>query len=648
MSIQQDSQNCLNRIVERLQLTKKVSNDDAEFLLRLGQHFPRLYELLCTVYEYRDDMEEQLFKLVQTLVRSNQQRPKLLKKKDKQRIADPQWYQSEKLVGMACYVDLMADDLVNLKTKIPYLVDLGITYLHLMPLYKSPEGDSDGGYAVSDYRTVNPSLGTMDDLRDLANELEEAGISLVMDFVFNHTSDEHEWAKAARKGDPEFRDYYYIYDDRSVPDAYEKTLREIFPQVRRGSFTQLKETGQWVWTTFNNFQWDLNYSNPTVFTAIVDEMLFLANVGCDVLRLDALAFIWKEMGTDCENRPNAHKLIQAFNSCLQISAPAVVFKSEAIVHPDYVVQYISPQECQLSYNPLLMAMIWNSLATRKTRLMTQSLSHRFAIHPDCSWVNYARCHDDIGWTFDDGDAAALGINGYDHRQFLNRFYTGQHEGSFATGMGFQFNPETGDCRVCGSLASLAGLELAEQLQDEHLVDMAIRRILLIHSVILSIGGVALLYAGDELAMYNDYSFKEDEHKRHDERWVNRPRITAQAVELAQTPGTVQNRVHQGLRQLIQLRNTNPIMGDAKTHIVQTNNVHVFGYLRQSHAQQKLLALCNFSDHEQQLDAALLQQLAPAQSARDLASGADINLASALHQPLKLEPYQFLWLSADAQ
>lgn len=647
MSIEQQSQHCLLQITNTLGLNKNVSGERADFLLRLGQNFSRLYALLHSVYDNRDDVDAQLLKLVEGLLQSHKQRPKKLKKKDQQRIITPQWYQSENLVGMACYVDLMAGDLKALKKKIPYLKNLGITYLHLMPLYKSPEGDSDGGYAVSDYRTVNPALGTMDDLRDLATSMNAANINLVLDFVFNHTSDEHVWAQAARSGDPEFRDFYYIFDDRSIPDTYEKTLREIFPQVRRGSYTQIPETGQWVWTTFNNFQWDLNYANPDVFRAIVDDMLFLANAGADVLRLDALAFIWKEIGTDCENRPKAHQLIQAFNACLRIAAPAVAFKSEAIVHPDEVVQYISTDECQLSYNPLLMALIWESLATRQTSLLNQSLSHRFSIAPDCSWVNYARCHDDIGWTFDDDDATNLGINGYDHRQFLNRFYTGQFEGSFSTGIGFQFNPANGDCRVCGSLASLAGLEQGIKAEDPALIDMAVKRILLIHSIILSIGGLPLFYAGDELAMLNDYSFMDDEHKNHDQRWVNRPAISKAAVALAQTTGSTQNLIHTALRKLISVRKQSPILGTSTTEILPTGNTHSFAYQRLHPEHGTLLVVCNFSDQKQALSPALLSAFGNANDATDIITHNKMDLLVAKTKPLILQPYQFLWLHTDA-
>lgn len=636
-----ESQRCLTRILNSLDLSSLSKTDHKVFLSRLDSHFPALFDLLLTVYERRYDLHFHLQQLIETLARNFSQRKARLKKKDKARLADPLWHQSENMLGMACYVDLMAGDLLGLIEKIPYFKELGLTYLHLMPLYKAPEGDSDGGYAVSDYRTVNPVLGTTKDLQKLAEALSEVDISLVLDFVFNHTADEHAWALAAKAGDPEYQDYYLMFDDRRIPNQYDANLREIFPSVRRGSFSYIEELDKWVWTTFNNFQWDLNYSNPAVFRAIVDEMLFLANLGCDSLRLDALAFIWKDMGTVCENRPKAHALIKAFNCCLQIAAPAVVFKSEAIVHPDEVVKYIAPDECQLSYNPLLMALLWNSLATQKTRLITQSLSHRFTINPHCSWVNYVRCHDDIGWTFDDGDAAYLGINGYHHRLFLNQFYTGRHEASFAVGLGFQENPENGDCRVCGSLASLAGLQQALEKNAPELIELAIKRILLLNSVILSIGGVPLLYAGDELAMLNDYSFQSDPHKVHDSRWVNRPRIDDSALALAHQPGTPQYQVNVGLRKMISSRKKHRAFGKASTQIIRTGNDYCFAYVRQTECGERLLAVCNFSNAKQAISADILHNLLPAHQVTDLIEHKPFVLD--FSQPMVLSPYQVLWL-----
>ena len=275
---------------------------------------------------------------------------------------------------------------------------------------------------------------------------------------------------------------------------------------------------------FHKYQWDLNYANPAVFNRMAEEMLFLANQGVEVIRLDAVAFIWKQIGTSCENLPQAHTLIRAFNAAARISAPTLLFKSEAIVHPDDVVKYIDPAECQLSYNPLLMALLWNSLATRKVDLLAQALATRFKIHPQTSWVNYVRCHDDIGWTFSDEDASLLGINGSDHRRFLNEFYRGRFPGSFARGLPFQENPTTGDCRISGSCASLAGLEKALSEEGPNEVELAIRRILLLHGMILTIGGIPLIYLGDEVGTLNNYTYRDDPHKTRDSRWVHRPYV----------------------------------------------------------------------------------------------------------------------------
>ena len=436
MSYAADSGVCLDRILASTDLSGLSKKDATTFTRRLKAPFPRLFDKYTHVYGHQYDCYFHLQKLVEILRDGVKNRKPALKKLDNERLKNPFWYRDEQQVGMACYVDLMGPTLNDLQDKIPYFKSLGVTYVHLMPLYDAPKGDSDGGYAVSDYRKVNPTLGTVKDLEKLASALQNEGINLVLDFVFNHTSDEHAWAKAALAGEKQYQNYYYLFDDRTIPNQYEHTLREIFPQVRRGSFTFNEQLEKWVWTTFNSFQWDLNYSNPEVFNAITSEMLFLANIGSAALRLDALAFIWKELGTNCENQEKAHVLIQAFNCCLQIVAPAVVFKSEAIVHPDEVLKYIDKDECQLSYNPLLMALLWNSLATRKTRLLTRSMKKSFSISENCTWVNYVRCHDDIGWTFDDAVANELGINAFDHRYFLNQFYTGRFEGSFANGVPF--------------------------------------------------------------------------------------------------------------------------------------------------------------------------------------------------------------------
>ena len=557
--------------------------------------------------------------------------------------ASPTWYQTEEMLGGVCYVDLFAGDLVTLREKIAYFRELGLTYLHLMPLFKAPAGESDGGYAVSDYRSVHPPLGVMDDLRLLADELRSHGISLVLDFVFNHTSDEHRWAVAALEGDEEFREYYHLFPDRTMPDAYDRTLREIFPDKHRGSFSYRDEIGEWVWTTFNIFQWDLNYANPAVFRDMAAEMLFLANMGVEVLRLDALAFIWKTMGTDSENLPQAHQLVRAFNALLRIAAPTLLFKSEAIVHPDEVARYISPDECQLSYNPLLMALLWNSLATRKVRLLRHSMAYRFAIPEECSWVNYVRCHDDIGWTFDDGDASALGINGADHRRFLNDFYTGRFAGSFASGLPFQENPRTGDARISGSLASLAGLERALRADDSEEIDLAIGRICLLHAIIFSIGGIPLIYLGDEVGWLNDYAFGQDPAKSDDSRWVHRPVIDWAKMARRSDSASVEGRIFARLRHLIAMRKSSPALAGTAMDVIDVGNDHLFAYIRSGPSHdQRIIVVANFSEREEQFAANELRLYGLGYEFRDLVAGSTLSLETPV---IQLKAYQVIWLAA---
>jgi len=643
-----ETENSLRRLLPRLvekYATRTTAADWAVFERRLRRHYPRLFRLLVSVYGQRYDLLFHLERLLEVAAESWLERPADLKELDAARERDPAWFQSNRMLAGVCYVDLFAGNLQGIRDRIPYFKELGLTYLHLMPLFKTPAGNNDGGYAVSSYREVNPALGTLAELRDLAAELRREGISLCLDFIFNHTSDEHEWAQRARAGDPEYRDFYFIFPDRQMPDAYERTLREIFPEEHPGAFTPLtpsplaSEAGgegtAWVWTTFHSFQWDLNYGNPAVFTAMGAEMLALANVGVEVLRMDAVAFIWKKLGTRCENLPEAHLLIQAFNALCRIAAPALLFKSEAIVHPDDVAKYIHPDECQLSYNPLLMALLWNSLATRKVRLLSHSMRHRFALHPETAWVNYVRVHDDIGWTFSDEDALQLGIKGFDHRQFLNQFYTGRFPGSFARGLPFQENPKTGDCRISGTCASLAGLEKALKEETEKEVELALRRILLLYGIVLSIGGIPLIYLGDEIGTLNDYSYRDDPAKADDSRWVHRPRADWDQFARRTDPRYIEGRLYQRLRRLIELRQQHPVFADAHTTIANTGNEHIFGFVRE-HPLTPVTVLANFSDQRQSASTALL-------GLPDTVTDLITHKTWSVARGLMLEPCELLWL-----
>lgn len=610
-----------------------------EFETRLDAHFPDLFSLYYELYAEQYDFYYHLEDLLHRLISMWMARSEALKKLDRQREVEPDWFQSQQVLGGVCYVDLFAGNLQDIKDKIPYFKELGLTYLHLMPLFRSPEGENDGGYAVSDYRQVNPALGDMEELSSLAGELRTQGISLVLDLVFNHTSDEHTWALQAMQGDEDFQDYYRMFPDRAMPDAYEANMREIFPDEHPGAFIYKPEIKRWVWATFHSYQWDLNYANPAVFNSMAEEMLFLANAGVEILRLDAVAFIWKQLGTGSENLPGAHKLIQAFNAVARIAAPCLLFKSEAIVHPDDVVKYIDEKECQLSYNPLLMSLLWNTLATREVNLLAQGLQDRFKISPACAWVNYVRCHDDIGWTFSDEDALNLGINGYDHRRFLNAFYTGRFPGSFARGLPFQENPKTGDARISGTCASLAGLEKALEVETERQVELAIRRILLIHAVILTVGGIPLIYLGDEWGTLNDYSYLQDPAKAHDSRWVHRPCADWDRAKNRTDAASVEGRVFQGCSRLIGLRKTNPCFSGHEIQVIPTDNPHVLGYIR-SCASQRVLVLANFSEAKQTISANVLRLSGMSGTCQDLESAKRLPV-----KDLQLAPYQFLCLSA---
>jgi amylosucrase len=619
ISIRHEAQRSLERLFPRVEsaLAASIAADPVaweQFTRRLQSHFPTLFQLYYDLYHTRYDFFYYLEDLLTSLGISWFGRPADLRELDNLREENPTWFQSNQMLGGIIYVDLFAGTLEGVRQKIPYFQELGLTYLHLMPLFMAPEGENDGGYAVSSYRNVEQKLGTMADLNALSRDLRTAGISLVVDLVFNHTSDEHRWALRAKAGEEEYQAFYRIYPDRSGPDAYERSLREIFPDEHPGAFTFFPDLpfsgsdqrGAWVWTTFHSYQWDLNYANPAVFNRMAEEMLFLANQGVEVLRLDAVAFTWKEMGTSCENLPGAHTLIRAFNAVARLASPALLFKSEAIVHPDDVAKYINPQECQLSYNPLLMALLWNTVATRDTNLLSQALATRYAIDPGCAWVNYVRCHDDIGWTFSDEDAEQFGVNGVDHRRFLNEFFRGRFPGSFARGLPFQENPKTGDCRISGACASLAGLEKAVKEEGPQEVELAIRRVLLLHGVALLAGGVPLIYLGDEIGMLNDYSFRDDPAHERDSRWVHRPRTDWSVLEQRKDSGTVAGQVYQRLQVLARLRKEQDVFAGGSLEVMPVENSHVLGFVRRNQGKRAAV-LVNFSETEQHIAARVLEQ-----------------------------------------
>jgi len=628
----------LKRLLDQ-QYPEVVNSPEWEgFEYRLEENFPTLLRLLLELYGHHFDFYYHLERLLEVMADAWLQRPPEWKSIDAMREADRAWYQSGHLIGATAYVDLFSGSLEKMHDCIPYLKELGITYLHLMPIYETPEGDNDGGYAVSSYREVDSALGTTDDLAALTEELRRQGISLVLDFVFNHTSDEHEWAQRARAGDETYQDYYLMFDSRAETEEYQTHLRSIFPDERPGNFTYLNRLKKWVWTTFHTYQWDLNYRNPQVFNAMAGEMLYLANVGVEVLRLDAVPFLWKQKGTNCENLPEAHTVIQAYNAIARIVAPSMIFKSEAIVAPDEIKKYLGADECQLSYNPLLMALLWDGLATRSAKLLRHSLEKRFDIPGGCAWVNYVRSHDDIGWGFENHDAEELGINPFDHRRFLTQFFVGRHESSFSEGELFQEDPVTRDARVCGTTASLCGLGKALAEEDEQEIELALRRILLLHSVTFTIGGIPLIYLGEEIGMLNDKSYEGDLEKADDERWIHRPFFDWDKAAKRHEPGTVEQRLYEGFLKLSQLRLNNIPLARGDTEIVDPGSQHVFGYFRTT-PDQTILCLANFSDQPQTLPAPRLRQLGLKKVLTDIVGGHTVIAA----KHLEMEPLQFMVL-----
>ncbi|MCD6398004.1 MAG: alpha-amylase family protein, partial [Spirochaetaceae bacterium] len=525
---------------------KKTGYDDFYNHLKIG--FPYLIEHLGKLYGSRPDFIYHIEDIIQESCKIYLNRTDI-KKTGESNTTRNMYLGSQNEIGAVFYVDLFAGKLQDIKKRIPYLKELGITFVHLMPLFKTPPGETDGGYAVSSYRHIAKRFGTMNDLRELIEEFDLNGINLVLDFILNHTSDQHEWAKKAKSGDIKYQNYYYIFKEKNELEEYSPYLRDIFPEVRKGSFTFDESMQSWVWTTFNSFQWDLNYSNPEVFLQMMKEMFFLANLGVKVLRFDAPAFIWKQKGSSCENLPEVHTIIKAFKAIMNVVFPDVLFLSEAIVHPDEIKKYISKSECELSYNPLLMATLWESLATRKTNLLQKSMERYSSLPKGCYWINYIRCHDDIGWTFSDQDAWDIGIDPSGHRHFLNNFYTGKFEGSFAKGLPFQENIQTGDLRISGTLASLAGLEKALLYETVIEVDLAINRIFLLYGIILSMSGYPLLYMGDEAGQLNNYNYTDNSENKDDSRWVHR----IPAADLNNNFDRYSRRIFTGLKKLIHFR-----------------------------------------------------------------------------------------------
>lgn len=618
----------------------------ALFDLRMARSADDLWGMTERLYGQHPGYAAFRRSLVKTLETAVARRPADLRHLDLARDLEPDWFQRPKMAGYVFYIDRFAGDLRGVLEKLDYLTELGITYVHLMPCLKPRPGDSDGGYSVMDYRAVNPAFGTMADFEAVSDALRARGMSLCVDLVLNHTAKEHAWAKKAAKGEAKYQDYYLMFDDNILPDQYERTLVEVFPDNAPGNFTHYPEIGKWVWTTFNEHQWDLNWANPQVFLEIVEVMMFLANKGVDVLRLDAVAFMWKRMGTRCQSEPEVHMILRALRAACRIACPAVIHLEEAIVAPAEMLPYLGRgehdgREGNLAYHNSLMVQFWSALATRDTAMMTHVLGTHF---PDrltnATYATYIRCHDDIGWAITDEDAAALGLSGGGHRGFLSDFYEGVFPGSFAKGALFQENKETGDKRISGSFASLAGLERAEAADDEHGIEMAVQRILLGHALIAGFGGIPLIYMGDEIALTNDHGYLEDPHHAHDSRWIHRPRMDwARAAERhgGETPAA---RVFRGVQHILaRRRETQALHGAHPNEIIRTGVAGLFAHVRRAPAGA-VVGLYNFREDWLVLGAAELREMGAAHL-YDALSDAPVTFHGGR---MALPPYARVWLT----
>lgn len=623
-----------------------------DFNQRLTELFSGIYERFSALYSEHEHYTEALNMLMDVMADHAINRPKHLLKTDAEREANPSWFCTPDITAMMLYVDRFNGDLLGLLDQMEYFDELGINMLHLMPLFLSPKVKSDGGYAVSSYKKVDPKFGTNADLKKVAKALKSTGKLLMLDFVVNHTSDEHEWAIKAKKGDKKYQDYYYTFADKSIPDLFEQSLPEVFPESAPGNFTYDSTMKKWVMTVFNKYQWDLNYRNPFVFVEMLNNVLYQANMGIDIFRMDAVAFVWKEMGTNCQNLPQAHKIHQLFKLCTQVVAPGVAFLAEAIVAPEEIVKYFGQSEVwsnehDMAYNATFMALLWNSIATRSTRVMKASIKDKPKKPKGTTWINYVRCHDDIGMSFEDRHISQSGFDPHAHRSFLTKFFTGDFHGSFAKGMPFMYNPKTGDARISGSLASLAGLEQAIHEKSKLGIERAVSRINLLHGMILSFGGIPVIYSGDEIAMLNDYSFLEDEAKSDDNRWMHRPKMDWSLAKKRKDKKSPQGQVFHALQHMIDLRKKSPEMGDHNNlSLIETANDHVFAFER-TLGKHSTLVLGNFKDDDQEVFAHLIFPQSKINSFEmvDKLTGKQIKVQSGR---LTLKPYQIYWLTQKAK
>ncbi len=573
----------------------KIVKKTAEYIKRFEERYDELKWLYCELYNNNMGAFDWL---CDSLYGYYQERNTELKKLDRQRVKNPDWYKQNDLLGMMMYTNAFAGTLKGVKEKLPYVKSCGVNYLHFMPLLESPKGRDDGGYAVADFRKVKPELGTMEDLEDLTAECHRQGISCCLDFVMNHTSEDHEWAKAARNGDPVARSRYFFYDDWFVPNIYEETVPEVFPTTAPGNFTWINDCNQVVMTTFYPYQWDLNYANPMVFNDMVGNMLYMANRGIDVIRLDAVPYVWKQIGTNCRNLPQVHTLVRMMRIISEIVCPGVLLLGEVVMEPSKVVPYfgtVDKPECHMLYNVTTMASTWNTIATKDVGLLKRQMDQVCALPKDYVFLNYLRCHDDIGWGLDYDWLAQFGIDEVAHKKFLNDYFTGKGYNSDSRGELYNDDPRLGDARLCGTTASLSGLEAGQYEADADKIDQAIACDLMLHGYLLAQSGIPVLYSGDEIGQTNDYSYKNDPDKCADSRYLHRGNFPWDKVE---KKDPVAMKIFDALRHMEDIRASHDVFScNANVYTIETGCASVLGIVRE-YAGHELRAFFNFSNMDQ--------------------------------------------------
>ena len=586
---------------------------------------------------YGDD-EQAYSYFLEMLKSSLAQRKSALRRRDEKRLADPDWCRSSEMLGMMLYPSCFAGTLNGVREKLTYLKECGINYLHLMPLLDSPPGKSDGGYAVSDFRRVRPDLGTMEDLEALADACRRRNIALCLDFVLNHTSEEHPWAKAARAGDPVARSRYFFYDNWEIPSQFEQTVPQVFPTTAPGNFTYLSDCDQVVMTSFYPFQWDLNYRNPMVLNDMTENLLYLANRGMDVIRLDAVPYIWKELGTDCRNLPQVHTLVRIIRLACQVVCPGVLLLGEVVMEPAKVAPYFgTPErpECDMLYNVTTMCTTWSTVATRNVELLRHQMEQVCALPRTCLFQNYLRCHDDIGWGLDYPWLFRRDQNEIPHKKYLNDWFTGRWPGSWSRGELYNDDPRLGDARLCGTTASLCGIESALTCGDAAALDRAVQCHWMLHAWMLSQSGIPVLYSGDELGRLNDYSYHDDPDKAADSRYLHRGNFQWDQAALCRDESTLPGRIFQALRRLEKIRGKEQVFrADAEVTLPDSGSDNVLALCRR-YGEEELLAFFNFSEYAQTVQCKMARFT-------DLVSGQQTDGGK-----ISLPGYGFLWLKGTS-